>query len=216
MTGKFDFFNDAFADASRESWTKKASPELIKFEKSFPLFGKSLPISRRWTLFTGEGRFGTKFLDLVLAAKAGERGAIVPVPMQLSTSWHLGAALHFAVNGAGVVGGLVALHHRAVRLTEPFPDGNVEVARGGEILAHLLQELGGPDPNMANECEILLQPGLRMRYERTEVVYNVPVCNLTYPHAVARTLAKLEVHHVEILSAKDLGDDYEEEEDESE
>lgn len=158
------------------------------FINSFDEFGVRLPHDEPWTLFTGETPHFS--LDLVRQCDESKRtSAAVLVPQQLSTSWNFNVALSFSEGGA-----LVVLHYT------PTP---------GHIRAHLVQEFyqylrpqDEPSPGKPYECEILLQPGLSVRYLREEHVPELPLVSLMR-HGVLEKEPRRNVRiiHVQLLPA---------------
>jgi hypothetical protein len=146
----FDEFNDYFAKN-----ILRHQGRIDLFKPSFGTIGCPMPRQGDWTLFTGEGQYGTELMNLCLTSR--NTGVPVKVPMQLSTTWNFNVALSFMGEIAGCV---VALHYKS------SPDVDFQV------MAHLLQELASYNNYLAKpyECEILLQPGLTIRFLHEETV----------------------------------------------
>jgi hypothetical protein len=186
-----NFFTQLGGDLSRVSSDTTRS-FLLRFTQSFAAIGCPLPLHDEWTLFTGETpSWSLELLKLCDKSKAAG-GAAQTVPMQLSTSWNFNVALSFARGGA-----LIALHYR--------PGGQRPAHHGLEgtepIRAHLLQELGqyGSFTGKTQECEILLQPGLRVAYEREELVATMPVRDLNRYGCFEKPLLNLRIVHVHLM-----------------
>lgn len=181
----FTEFNDYF---TRGILVNKE--RIVSFIASFSAFGCSLPRSQNWTLFTGEGAYGSELWSRCLESKKND-GLPVKVPMQLSTTWNFNVALHFMGNHAG---GIVALHYTANPGTK------------FQVMAHLLQELASYDNITAKpeECEILLQPGLTIRFLREETVprgLHARALRCPGPSRYPVDFREFSIMHVEIVDA---------------
>jgi len=159
------------------------------FVGSFAEFGVQMPANEPWTLFTGETpRFSLDLVRLLDQSKQ-EGGRTLKVAQQLSTSWNFNVALSFSDGGA-----LVVLHY------EPEP---------GVIRAHLVQEFHQytrsydvRGPGKPYECEILLQPGLYVRYIGEEVVKALPLVSLMRHGALEKEPRRnVRIIHAQLLPA---------------
>lgn len=179
------------------------------FHASFKQIGRPLPRYDSWTLFTGEGLYGTSLLERCLSAKNSPDG-IVKVPMQISATWNFNSALNFLDSGRvewdydarDHKGGIIALHWYPRKLgntsSPPF------------VMAHLLQDVcsyyGMEDPvAQSYECEILLQPGITLRYMELETVPgNMPVYHMKDDiGSIYQHIPNLKILHMEVIDADD-------------
>jgi hypothetical protein len=165
-------------------------------------------LTNHWTLFTGEGQYGNTLWSLCLKNQGVVEG--FTVPMQISATWNFNVALEFIGYQGGGWGsavqepslvplscGLIALHYTA----------SSEITGLKPIRAHLMQELGqyhrqkGEWSDKACECEVLLQPLLRLRVLRVEELGEtlMPVRAIRRVGAVTRMLKQLRILHVQVM-----------------
>lgn len=181
---------DAFDEINTElALGTQRRDDTARFLQSFATLGQALPRTHNWTLFTGEGVYGTVLWDL--CRQAQEEGRAVDVPVQVSTSWNFNVALSFMQPWRA---GLVALHYRA------GSDGS----ESPRVMAHLLQELACYVPKSCHpkpyECEILLQPRLRLRFRAVETVPAGMIQRSIMRYGAAeRVLSEFRILHMDIV-----------------
>lgn len=190
----FDFFDNVrvrpgfvYNEASADHRICRA------FEESFATFGCAMPVHAPWRLFTGEGRNGVQFIRHVRALRdLCDPAATALIPLPLSTSWNFNVALYYAgeYHSLDAGPGLVVMHYR------PRPSSS-------PIYAHFLQEIRAIY-QFTLECEVLLQPRLRMRYMHEEVATGLELHSLLRPGSIELTINRLHVMHVEILPPDEM------------
>lgn len=177
---------------------KPPTPGIRAFEAAFDDVGLRLPCDADWSVFTGEQ--GINYASPISHELRGDyrAGRIVTVRAPISTTWQLTVATHYTDSMD-----VFQLHY--------LGDPRHGVARTDAVRAVLLQDVHRMPPaesdaasthgDKSPEAEILLHPGLRLRYlfsEQTDMG-SLYMYQRWWTGAARETTKGIRLHHLEIL-----------------
>lgn len=177
---------DAYRRLGGDIGKSNPGDRIRQFDDSFYTIGCAMPLHDPWTLFTGESPTWSTTLLAIAEKSRTQANDLIECPVPISTSWNFNVALDFA----GQDGVVIALHYDPRDMTDT------------PIRSHLLQELGQYGTGTTfqqHECEILLQPRLRVAYDREAVVPEMPLLDTRRFGAAKTPLLNLRIIYMRLL-----------------